>query len=197
MQLDAFEKAGVEKVFTEKESGRADDRTELDKALKFAREGDTFVVWRFDRLGRNTLKLIQWVNELRDRKIAFVSLTEAIDTTTPIGECMFTICAAFAQLEWRVMQERTRAGLEAARKRGVVGGRKMLPPSVQQIIAAAAADPNTDIPAVCKTLDIGKSTFYRYARALAKPERKAVTIYDNGEQQLNIEMPAATGRRRK
>ena len=124
LQLDALEKAGCEKVFTEKISGAKRNRPEFKAALEFVREGDTLVVWKLDRLARSLKQLIETVEGLEKRQIGFLSLTEAIDTTSPAGRLIFHIFASLAEFERSIIRERTRAGLEAARRRGRIGGRK-------------------------------------------------------------------------
>ena len=117
LQLDALRAAGCERVYTEKASGAQRDRPELEAALDFAREGDTLVVWKLDRLARSIRQLIETVEDLERRKIGLRSLTEAIDTTTAGGRLVFHVFAALAEFERSVIRERTAAGLEAAQGR--------------------------------------------------------------------------------
>lgn len=127
LQADAMQKAGVERVYADEGvSGARIDRPELIKALDYCRAGDTLVVWKLDRLGRNTRQVLDIVEQLREKGAGFRSLTEGLDTTGPMGAAMITIMAAFGQLERDVMVERTQAGLAAARARGNRGGRKKL-----------------------------------------------------------------------
>lgn len=133
MQLDALAKAGVETVFTDKGvSGTLVSRPELDKALDSLRDGDVLVVWKLDRLGRNTRNLLLLVEELEERGVKLHSLTEGIDTSGPMGKAMLTVISAFAQLERDTLVERTMAGLEVAREAGKLGGRppKLTPEKV-------------------------------------------------------------------
>src|SRR5688500_12607753 len=123
LQLDTLKAAGCERVYTEKASGAQRERPELTAALDYAREGDTLVVWKLDRLARSIRQLIETVEDLERRKIGLRSLTEAIDTTTPGGRLVFHVFAALAEFERSVIRERTAAGLEAARARGRKGGR--------------------------------------------------------------------------
>ncbi|MDR2294489.1 MAG: recombinase family protein [Microbacterium sp.] len=105
-------------------SGTLASRPELDKALDGLDRGDTFVVWKLDRLGRNTKNVLEVIEDLIDRGVTFKSLTEQIDLSAgPIGKAMLTILAAFAELERATMIERIRAGLDAAKSQGRVGGR--------------------------------------------------------------------------
>lgn len=117
LQRDALLAAGVDErhLFEDHASGSRDDRTGLSKALAFARPGDCLVVWKLDRLGRSLPHLLSVVNGLKERGIAFRSLTEQMDTTTPQGEFLFHVFGALAQFERSLTQERVKAGLAAAR----------------------------------------------------------------------------------
>ncbi|MDQ0198684.1 recombinase family protein [Neobacillus ginsengisoli] len=123
MQIDALEKAGCEKIFKEKISGTKDDRKELKKCLDYLRKGDVLVVYKLDRLGRSTRKLLEITDELELRGIDFISVNDNMDTTTAIGKAMFRMLAVLSEMERDLIPERTRAGLEAARARGRKGGR--------------------------------------------------------------------------
>ncbi len=118
LQISALSDARCERIFTEHASGISRKRPELDRLFDILRAGDTLVVWRFDRLGRSVSHLVQIVEKLRSMKVELVSLTEGIDTNTPIGEAVFTIVAAFAQMEHQLNSERTRAGIAKLRKNG-------------------------------------------------------------------------------
>src|SRR3954462_4549889 len=124
-QLDALDRAGCEKVFTDKVSGSRAERPGLDQALAFVRDrkGDTLVVWKLDRLGRSLKHLIETIGSLSERGIGFKSLQENIDTTTSTGKLVFHVFAALAEFERHLIRERTGAGLAAARARGRKGGR--------------------------------------------------------------------------
>jgi len=124
MQLDALAKAACMHIFTDKLSGALDERPGLKEALSHLREGDTLVVWKLDRLGRSVKGLVDLVNELEARKVHFQSVTEGIDTKTPARRFFFHVMASLAQMERELILERTRAGLEATRLQGRVGGRK-------------------------------------------------------------------------
>ena len=118
LQISALSDARRERIFTEHASGITRKRPELDRLFDILRAGDTLVVWRFDRLGRSVSHLVQIVEKLRSMKVELVSLTEGIETNTPIGEAVFTIVAAFAQMEHQLNSERTRAGIAKLRKKG-------------------------------------------------------------------------------
>ncbi len=123
LQRDALEKIGCQKIFTDIISGATMERKGLEEALSFAREGDTIIVWKLDRLGRSLKHLIETVTKLNNRKVGFKSLTENIDTTTSGGKLIFHIFGALAEFERDIIRERTQAGLAAARARGRLGGR--------------------------------------------------------------------------
>lgn len=123
LQIDALKKAGCQQIFKEKISGASKNRPEYEKLLSHLRKGDVVVIWRIDRLGRTTLELIKLMVEFREKGIEFKSLTEGIDTTTPMGRIWFMLNAVFAENEREIIRERSRAGLEAAKARGRVGGR--------------------------------------------------------------------------
>ena len=124
MQIDALTKAGCKRIFQEKMSGSRAVRPEFSKALETLREGDMLVVWKLDRLGRSVKNLVDLVGELHKQGVQFKSLTDAIDTATPSGRFFFHVMASLAQMERELTTERTRAGLEIARKLGRKGGRK-------------------------------------------------------------------------
>ncbi len=123
LQEDAIGQAQCERTFTDKMSGVRDDRPQFLAMLDMARRRDVIVVWRLDRLGRSLRQLIEIVTLLNERGIELRSLKENIDTTTSTGKLMFHIIGAMAEFERDVLQERTLAGLDAARARGKKGGR--------------------------------------------------------------------------
>jgi DNA invertase Pin-like site-specific DNA recombinase len=124
LQLDALNKAGCSRIFTDKLSGAQLERPGLNEALSHLREADTLVVWKLDRLGRSVKGLVDLVNELEAQKVHFQSITDGVDTKTPAVRFFFHVMASLAQMERELILERTRAGLEAARCAGRVGGRK-------------------------------------------------------------------------
>jgi DNA invertase Pin-like site-specific DNA recombinase len=128
-------------------------------------QGDVLVVWRLDRLGRSMPHLVALVEELRQLRVGFRSLSDGvIDTTTASGELVFHLFSALAQFERRLIQERTCAGLQAARARGRQGGRKPLDPQVPRVQMAKVMhqDKRLRIADICHTLHISRATFYRY-----------------------------------
>jgi DNA invertase Pin-like site-specific DNA recombinase len=167
LQVDALKSSGCEKIFTDAASGADDDRSGLKDLLSHLRGGDTLVVWRLDRLGRSLKQLIEVVAALNTKGIAFLSLTESIDTRNAGGRLIFHVFGALAEFEREVIRSRTRAGLAAARARGRHGGRPRL--MDERTIAAARAmlaDPDARITDVCRTLGVSRATLYRY---LQKP----------------------------
>ncbi len=122
-QLDALKGAGAQRIFSDKISGSLRKRPELDRLLDQLREGDVIVVTKYDRLARSLRDLLDIVEVIKARGAGFRSLAEDIDTTTPAGRLIFHVFASIAQFERERISERTKEGLEAARKRGRVGGR--------------------------------------------------------------------------
>lgn len=167
LQVDALEKAGcaAHMIFIDKISGSKSERPGLKKCLDKLDSGDTLLVWRLDRLGRSMPHLVQFIEYLYQKGIGFRSLCDgAIDTTTASGESIFNIFSSLAQFERRLTQERTHAGLEAARARGKKGGRKNLSATDPRVLMAKKIHKNhgMTINAICKTLKISRATFYRY-----------------------------------
>ncbi len=126
LQIDALEKAGCEKIYRDVGiSGIQINRHGLDEAMASLQEGDTLIVWRLDRLGRSLHHLIETINYLKDRGIGFTSLNEAINTNTAGGELLFHVMGALAQFERRLISERSKAGMAAAKRRGKHVGRPL------------------------------------------------------------------------
>lgn len=162
-QVDALKAAGCDKIFREKASGANKDRPQLAAALDYLRPGDTLVVWKLDRLGRTTRGLLDLAELLRSKGAEFASLTDSIDTGTSAGRVVFTLLAAFAEMERDLIRERTRAGLAVARARGRTGGRKGLDPDKVASLQTLAKDRTRTTASICKALGISRSTFYKYA----------------------------------
>jgi DNA invertase Pin-like site-specific DNA recombinase len=160
LQRDALIAAGVDArhLFEDKASGARDNRPGLKTCLDFVKVGDTLVVWKLDRLGRSLPHLLDIVAGLRDRGVAFRSLTEGMDTNTPHGELLFHIFGALAQYERALTRERIQAGLAAARRRGRRGGRPVAikPEKLEAIIAALEGGAGK--AAICRTFGIARST---------------------------------------
>lgn len=162
LQKDALRDYGIDEIFEEKISTKKTDRPELKKLLNKLRAGDTLVVWRLDRLGRTVSQLVEMASEFENKGINFVSLREQLDTTTAQGRFCFHIFCAMAQMERDIISERTKAGLDAARKRGRVGGRK---PVDQRKIEKALKmyfSNEFSIEEITTTTGIHKATLYKY-----------------------------------
>ncbi|NBB42118.1 recombinase family protein [Sphingobium yanoikuyae] len=160
LQRDALLAAGVDErhLYSDKASGARDDRPGLKACLEFLKAGDTLVVWKLDRLGRSLTNLLAIITDLKNRGVAFRSLTEQMDTSTPHGELLFSLFGALAQYERALTRERVMAGLVAARRRGRRGGR---PPSIdtetiEQI--TAALDAGASKASVCRSFKVPRST---------------------------------------
>jgi DNA invertase Pin-like site-specific DNA recombinase len=168
LQRDAMKRAGVdaEHLYEDAASGKRDDRPGLAACLKALRRGDTLVVWKLDRLGRDLRHLVNTVHDLTERGIGFKVLTghgAAIDTTSPSGKLVFGIFAALAEFERELIIERTKAGIAAARARGRHGGRPYKMTAAKLRLAMAAmGKPETTIGELCRELGIVRQTLYRH-----------------------------------
>ena len=160
LQRDALVAAGVDErhLHTDKASGARDDRPGLKACLEYLKAGDMLVVWKLDRLGRSLPHLLGIVTDLTARGVAFRSLTEQMDTTTPHGELLFSIFGALAQYERALTRERVIAGLAAAKRRGRQGGRPPTidPEQIEQI--RAALDSGASKASVCRSFKVARST---------------------------------------
>jgi DNA invertase Pin-like site-specific DNA recombinase len=166
LQLDALDQVGCERVFTEKASGALDSRPELERTLDFLRKGDTLVVWRLDRLGRSLKHLIEVVGQLEERGIAFRSITEGMDTTTPGGKLVFHLFGALSEFERSIIRERTRAGLAAARARGRTGGRpRALSPEKIEVARSMYESKRFSLKTIAETVGVSRATIYRALKA--------------------------------
>jgi DNA invertase Pin-like site-specific DNA recombinase len=165
LQQDALKQAGCKKIIVDRVSGTVAERPGLAQIKELLRAGDTLVVWRFDRLGRSVKDLIAWVNWLEQEGIGLQSLQEAIDTTSTGGRLTFHIFAALAEFERQVMQERTHAGLKAARARGRLGGRpQALTAGKQQRAVQLYHKRELTVKEICEMMGISKPTLYAYIR---------------------------------
>jgi DNA invertase Pin-like site-specific DNA recombinase len=160
LQRDALMAAGVDErhLHADKASGARDDRPGLKACLADLRSGDCLVVWKLDRLGRSLPNLLSIIADLKKKGVAFRSLTEQMDTTTPHGELLFSVFGALAQYERALTRERVMAGLTAAKRRGRRGGR---PPAIdseklEQIVAAL--ENGVSKASVCRTFKIPRTT---------------------------------------
>lgn len=162
LQLDALNKAGCDRLFIDKVSGKLTSRPALDDLLEQARPGDALVVWRLDRLGRSLRHLIDTVASLDERGIAFISLTEQMDTSTPGGKLIFHVMGALAEFERDLIRERTLAGLAAARARGRTGGRPTVwTPAKLKTARAMKASGEHDVTTIARVLGVSRASVYR------------------------------------
>ena len=162
LQRDALAAAGCTRVWEEVAGGAKKDRPELLDLLGHLRAGDTLVVWRLDRLGRSLSHLIETVEGLQERGVAFKSLMDPIDTSTPGGVLVFQIFGALAQFERAVIQERTVAGLAAARARGRIGGQPKAIDAAKARHIRQMIDAGTPKSEIAAVLGIGRATLYRH-----------------------------------
>ena len=164
-QTMRLEQTGAIKVFTDVMSGKSMSRPGLAELLAYARQGDTLAIVRLDRLGRSLAELLSTVEDLRERGIALLSLEEKIDTSSAAGELVFHVFGAIAHFERRLISERTKDGIAAARAKGRMPGRLLLNmDKVEAVIKLIEASISPTEAA--KQLGIGRSTIYREMRRL-------------------------------
>ncbi|WP_010339391.1 recombinase family protein [Sphingobium yanoikuyae] len=161
LQIDALNVEGCARIFEDRVSGSKTERPGLAAALEYLREGDTLVIWKFDRLGRSIRHLIETVAELERRGIGLRSLTEAVDTTTSGGRLLFHIFGALAQFERDLIIERTAAGLRAAEARGRKGGRPQVITADKLDRARAYVAAGLTVREAASRLKVGKSALYQ------------------------------------
>ena len=168
MQVEALKEGGCTKIHEETVSGAKTARPVLDEIMRNLREGDTLVIWKLDRLGRNLAHLIHLTNTLMEKKVGLISLNDPIDTTTAQGRLVFGIFASLAEFERELIRERTQAGLKSARARGRKGGRPkgLTQEAIEKATIAEALYKNGSIPVkkIAEQLGISKTTLYLYLR---------------------------------
>lgn len=163
LQKDALTEVGCEKIIEDKVSSTKSKREGLEKVKELLRAGDTLVVWRLDRLGRSLKDLIAWISYLEEKQVAFKSIHEAIDTSNSMGKFVFHLFGALAEFERNLIQERTKAGLKAARARGRKGGRpEALSEEKQKIAVELYQQRKMSIKGICELMGISKPTLYSY-----------------------------------
>ena len=168
LQKDALKKVGCKKIFCDIGTGSDFNRKGLMDALEFMREGDCLVVWKLDRLGRSLKDLIQTVNDIHEKKMSFQSLQENLDTSTSTGKLVFHVFGALAEFERNIIRDRTNAGLSAARARGRFGGRpRILDKNKIKIAKSLFSDRQNSVSEISKTLNVSRSTLYRYMNVAA------------------------------
>jgi len=165
LQKEALLKIGCERIYEDEISGTIKERPGLNKTLEMLRAGDTLVVWKLDRLGRSVKNLISLISDLNSKDIHFKSITDSIDTSTPSGRFFFHVMASLAQMERELIVERTKAGLDAAKKLGRVGGRKRKMTnskinSAKKLLASGVVPKD-----VAENLGISVATLYRWIPA--------------------------------
>ncbi len=174
LQRDALLVAGVDSrnLFEDHASGARDDRLGLTQVMEFVQPGDVLIVWKLDRLGRSLAHLLSIVTSLKDKQVAFRSLTEGMDTTTPSGELLFHVFGALAQYERALTQERVMAGLEAARRRGRIGGRPLAITGEKLDAILSALQSGMSKAAVCRNFGVKRTTLIETLNRVGLPEQK-------------------------
>ena len=163
-----MQQLGVDEVFVDKLSGKNTDRPELKRLLAYVRRGDTVVVESISRFARNTRDLLNLMEELSAKEVAFVSQKEAIDTTTPTGKFMLTVFGAVAELEREYILQRQREGIAVAKANGVYKGRKPITrPNFDAVVAQWRSGSITAVEAM-RRLDMKPSTFYRTIKSASR-----------------------------
>jgi DNA invertase Pin-like site-specific DNA recombinase len=166
LQKDALTCAGCEHILEDHQSGSKAERPGLRAALEYAREEDTLVVWRLDRLSRSLKDLIELVTQLESRGIGLKSIQESLDTFSSSGKLIFHIFGALAEFERNLIRERTQAGLQAARARGRKGGRPHSLDADQRALAVQLyQEKRHTVRQICRMMGISKPTLYKYIHA--------------------------------
>ena len=178
LQKDELEKAGCEKIFEEKISGKTKERPALKLMMEMVRPGDSVIVWKLDRLGRSLKDLIDLVAEIQGKGADFISIKDSINTQTATVRFTFNIFASLAEFEREVIRERTMAGLTAAKARGRMGGRpKGLTKKAMDKAHSALSLYNSKkktVGEIAQELGLSRATCYRYIEAAKElEERKA------------------------
>lgn len=174
LQEDSLNKFSCEKIFTDHMSGAKSNRPGLEMAIDFVRSGDTLVVWRLDRLGRNMEDLISIVNRLNERGVSFHSLQENItmDKSSSTGQLMFHLFATFAEFERNLILERSAAGRAAARARGRFGGRPEKLKTQDLELLKTLVDSGTPIKTIAERWNVSRTTIYRYLDKMEEKDGK-------------------------
>lgn len=167
LQIEALREDGCELIYSEKKGANL-ERLEFERLKEKLRKGDTVVVWKLDRLGRSLKDLVTIIHEFNSNDIEFRSIVDNFDTTTPNGRLFFNIMAALAEYEKELIRERTKAGLESARQKGRIGGRR---PGLSQeaknkavIAKHLYVEKNLPVEEILNTINISRATLYRYLR---------------------------------
>ena len=162
IQIQKLKAVGCDEIFQEKVSGVKEDRKELSLLISKLRSGDTVCVVRLDRLGRRMLKLITLINEFKEKQVNFVALENDIDTTTHLGMVLFSMCAAFSEMERALIIERVKAGVDAAHAKGRKGGRpRALTAAKKELLSSFRANDTFSVTQICEMVGITRSVYYR------------------------------------
>ena len=161
-QTEALTSAGAGKIFHDVMSGARDDRPGFTECMRYLREGDTLIVWRLDRLGRNMRSIINTFHELTQRGVTVRSLHDGVDTSTSTGRMVAGILMSIAEYERELVRERTALKLEHARKSGRKFGRPTKLNADQAALARRMKSTGETAATICETLGIGRTTLYRY-----------------------------------
>lgn len=174
LQIDALKAAGVidDDLHVEKVSGAASKRPRLDWALTTLREGDTFVVWRLDRLARNMIDLLTRLQDIEKAGAKFKSLSENFDTTTATGRLVLNIMGAFAQFERDIIIKRTRAGMRAARERGIQVGQPRALDDKQTAQAQKMRDRGVPVKEIAAKFKVAPMTIYTWTHGTVRPPKR-------------------------
>lgn len=161
LQEDALKKAGAERIYSEKDSGGKRERKELQRMLDVLRHGDTLIVYKLDRLARSQKQLQDIAHTLKEQDVELVSISEKLDTRTPMGKAMFGMIGVMAELERDMIRERTTAGLEAARSRGRKGGRPKADATKVKKALALYDSKEYTVPQIIKETGVSKALLYK------------------------------------
>ncbi len=170
VQLDALKLYGCDQIFSEKLSGSSTKRPALNKLLKMLQPHDTIVIHRLDRLGRSLCQLVDLMRIFEQRKICFVCLTDAFDTSTPTGRLLYHVLASIAHFERDLIRSRTKLALAAAKRRGVTIGRPkgIMPKTKAKVLACASlVEQGRSINRACLEVGISKPTYFKYRSCIS------------------------------
>ncbi|MGE6553248.1 recombinase family protein [Bacillus mycoides] len=173
-QIEQLLKYGIDKIIKEKISGVSQEKIELDDLLSRLIKGDTLVVTRMDRLGRNTIQLLQFVEHLREKGVHFAVLNLGIDTRTPTGKFFLTVMSAFSELDREMIKEKQIAGIKLAKQKGVYRGRiKKYTEQHAGMNHAIELRQQTKktIKEICAITGVSQAALYRKLRELKKDEK--------------------------